>query len=261
MPESEITVSVIVCACNAQKKLPRCLQALQKQTLQNMEVVVVDCDSGDRTYEIALEFKQAAPAFYHIHRQKSAGLGQARQNGLALARGKYAAFCDARDIAPPDLYKGLYDFCEKTGAESSGHIWERAPRNTLVRRAYLLKHGLPVKSGYARDEQLAAYDTLRKIVKRDNLPLFCADWMGTLRGVCLQIYRESKTSAAFYEGMISLAGERQVREALALAERDALARAHRRFYRAFAGRKWIKLEKMMRRRTRWHHLCVVGLPE
>lgn len=246
MPESEITVSVIVCACNAQKKLPRCLQALQEQTLQNIEVIVVDCGSEDRTHEIALEFMKASPVFFQIHRQKNAGLDQARQSGLALARGTYAAFCDAREAAPPGLYQRLYDFCEETGAVSSGRIWDRDLRSMLVRRAYLLEHGLPVQSGYARDGQLAAYDTLRKIIKQDDPPLFCADWIATLRGMCLQLYRESKTGAAFYEGMIALAGEPQVREALALADRGRLDGKHRRFYDAFVARKWMKIEKKMK---------------
>jgi len=70
----------------------------------------------------------------------------------------------------------------------------------------------------------------------------------TLRGVCLEEYCKSKNSAAFYEGMISLAGEPQVMEAMALAQRGALHRGHRRFFDAFKKRDWIGLERQFRRK-------------
>jgi len=250
MPENEITVSVIVSARNDQKYLPHCLQALQSQTLRDMEVIVVDCGSGDRTHEIALEFQRERPDVFRVHRQNSADIFCAQKAGLALARGKYAAFCGADEVAGPGMYEALFYTCEVNGTGiAGGNIWARALRGMLVRRAYLLEHGLPVKTGFARDEQLAAYDTLRQLISPDELPLFCADWMETLRGICLREYRDSRAGrggAAFYRRMISLAGEPQVAQAVALADRGALDRAHRRFYDAFVSRKWIRLEKKMR---------------
>jgi len=248
MPDNEIAVSIIVSARDAQKHLPRCLQSLQKQTLQErMEVIVVDSGSNDRTYETALEFHAAEPDFVRVHRLNSADAFRAEQTGLALARGKYVAFCDADATAPPELYHTLYEYCEKNSADHAGlKIWERTLR-ALARRDFLLAHGLPVKTGCVRDEQLVAYGTLRALISPEELPLFCSDWMDILRGVCLREYRENRGGAAFYRQMISLADEPQVTEAMAHADRDALDRAHRKFYAAFRARDWIKLEKQMRR--------------
>jgi len=254
MPDIEIDVSVVVPARNAQKTLPRCLSALRDQSLRvyaDMEVVVADCGSGDRTHEIALEYQRADPALIRIHRQTGADAFQAAKTGLALARGKYVAFCGADDIVPIDMFGTLYEACEDSGSLYAGSggasIWAPALGGMLVRRAFLLAHGLPVKTGYDRAEQLAAYDTLRRLVSQEDLPLFRADWVKTLRGICLEEFRSCKTSAAFYEKMISLANEPQAEEVMAHARRDALDKAHRKFYDTFARRDWIKLEKRMKR--------------
>ncbi|MCL2299807.1 MAG: glycosyltransferase family 2 protein, partial [Firmicutes bacterium] len=167
MPDSEIAVSVIVTARNAQKTLPRCLRALQGQTLRlyaDMEVIVADRGSGDRTHETALEFRRENPDFFRVHRQTNEDLFCAQKTGLALARGQFIAFCGAGETVPPDTFRMLYDACEEYGSPYAGvggaRIWDPALRGILARRDFLLDHGLPVKTG-GRAEQLAAYDTLR----------------------------------------------------------------------------------------------------
>jgi len=247
-------VSVIVTARNAQKTLPRCLNALQGQTLRlyaDMEVIVIDCGSNDRTQEIALEFRQRHPAFVRVHRQTGADAFCAVQAGLALARGDYAAFCGAGEAAPPDMLRALFEACEQDGLPYAGgggaKIWGPSLRGILARREFLLAHGLPVKAGGNRAEQLAAYGMLRQVVGPKALPSFCSDWMEILRGICLASYRESETSAAFYGKVISLANEPQAEEAMAHVRREMLDKTHRKFYDAFARRDWIRLEKMMRR--------------
>jgi len=253
----EVAVSVILTARNAQKNLPRCLRALRDQSLRiyaDMEVIVADCGSTDRTHELALEFQREDPGFFRIHRQANADAFSAAKAGLALARGEYAAFCGADEIVPPDRFRALYEACEESGARYAGSggakIWDRTLRGMLGRRDFLLAHGLPVKDSRDRAEQLAAYDTLRRIVKPEELPLFCAGWIQILRGICLEEYRACKTGAAFYEKMISLANEPQAEEVMAHTDRRALGRAHRKFYEAFAMRDWIRLEKMMKRAAR-----------
>ena len=248
MWRSEIAVSVIVYARNAQRTLPKCLRDLQSQTLREhvaMEVIVMDAGSGDRTHDIALAFQTTEPDFFRVHRLNSADAFCADQTGLALAQGKYVAFCKAIAIGPPTLYELLYGYCEKNGTDHTAlHIWEWTLR-ALARRDFLLAHGLPVKTGCVRAEQLAAYDALRELVSTDELPLFCANWIETLRGICLEEYQKSRGGAAFYESMISLAGEPQVMETMALAQRGALDRGHKRFFDAFKKRDWIAMERKL----------------
>ena len=253
MPEDEVAVSVIVPARNAQKNLPRCLRALRDQSLRvyaDLEAIVVDCGSADRTHELALEFQREDPELVRIHRQSGADPAAAQRTGLALARGAYIAFCGTDETVPPDRFRALYEACEESGSRYAGSggakIWDRTLRGILARRDYLLAHGLPVKTGRGRAGQLAACATLRRLVSQKDLPLFCADWIPILRSICLEEYRAGKTGAAFYERMISLANEPQVEEALAHARREALDRKHRKFNDAFAMRDWIKLEKMMK---------------
>jgi len=253
----EVAVSIIVTARNARKNLPRCLRALRDQSLRiyaDMEAIVADCGSADRTYELSLEFQRADPGFFRIHRQTNADTFCAQKAGLALARGKYVAFCGADDAVPPDRFRALYEACEESGARyaASGEakIWDRTLRGMLVRRDFLLAHGLPVKDSHDRAEQLAAYNTLRRLAGPQELTLFCTGWVQILRGTCFAEYRAGKAGAAFYEKMISLANEPQAEEVMAYTDRKALDRAHRKFNEAFAMRDWIRLEKMMKQAAR-----------
>ena len=270
MPENEIAihgevaVSVIVTARNARKTLPRCLHALRNQSLRiyaDMEAIVVDCGSGDRTHELALEFRRENPDFIRVHRHSGTGLAAAWNAGLALARGKYVAFCDAGDIAPPDMARALYEACEESASQYAGgseaKIWDPTLRGMLVRRDFLLAHGLPVKTG-CRAEQLAAYDTLRRLLSPEDLPLFYTDWVRTLRGICLAEYRAGKSSASFYRRMIALADGPQAAEAITTANRDGLGRALKKFYSAFAARDWIQVERQMRRLHFRHKILDIG---
>ncbi len=121
MQDKEIAVSVVVYACHAQRTLLRCLDSLVKQSLRNyaaMEIILLDDGSQDRTHEIALAFQQIHTELIRVHRlQKSTGHAAANNIGIALAQGKYIAFCDADAWAQPDMYAALYDACEADGVQ------------------------------------------------------------------------------------------------------------------------------------------------
>lgn len=90
-PASLLRVSVIVPAYNASHILPRCLAALQKQTLpdESYEIVVVDDGSSDDTAQVA----KAAGA--RVVRGRHAGAAAARNAGVASARAPVVVFTDA----------------------------------------------------------------------------------------------------------------------------------------------------------------------
>ena len=247
-PENKIALSVIVPACNARRTLPHCLRALQEQTLRaraGMEVIAADGGSSDRTYEIALEFTRENPEVFFV--QRRGNLNEAKEAALAAARGEFIAFCDAREQPPPDFYASLCDICAQNCIDFAGAgIWDIELRGTLVRREFLLSRGLPVRPGHTRDEQFAAYDTLRALVPEDELPSFCAGWVPPLHGICRREHRESRGGAAFYAKMIDLAHMPQTIEIIARADRGVLKRAYRRFLGLFGGREWVRLEKYLR---------------
>lgn len=99
MPE----LSVIVPAWNAEKTLPLCLEALERQTVarDRCEVIVIDDGSADRTAEIARQF----PAVYHF--QENQGPAAARNKGASLAQGSLIFFTDADCVPDPTWLEAM----------------------------------------------------------------------------------------------------------------------------------------------------------
>lgn len=90
-------VSVIIPAYNAEKYLAETLESVLAQTLQEIEVIVVDDGSRDGTARIA----QGFPRVRYVH-QANGGVSSARNHAAALSTGEFLAFLDSDDIWHPD---------------------------------------------------------------------------------------------------------------------------------------------------------------
>ena len=89
------SVSVVVCAFNAESTLEDCLESLTHVDYPDYEVIVVDDGSRDRTGEIAERFQSAHPHLIRVIRQDNAGLSVARNVGAEAGRGSVIAYTDA----------------------------------------------------------------------------------------------------------------------------------------------------------------------
>lgn len=92
-------VSIIVPAYNAEKYLKRALESIFLQTYKNIEIIVVDDGSADRTGEIARFFAEKGARYI---RQENKGVAAARNTGIRTANGEYIAFLDADDMYAPE---------------------------------------------------------------------------------------------------------------------------------------------------------------
>jgi glycosyltransferase involved in cell wall biosynthesis len=100
-------VSVIIPAFNAEIFIPRTLESVLSQTYQNIEVLVVDDGSVDRTAEIVKSFAQKDSRITLLQ-QANAGVAAARNLAIEKSRGEYIAPIDADDIwYPQNLEKQL----------------------------------------------------------------------------------------------------------------------------------------------------------
>ena len=95
-------MSVIVCTHNGSATLKECLEALQKQSYSNYEVIVVDDGSTDTVPEIAKAF----PSVRYV-RQDHAGLSVARNLGMRLAKGDIVCYTDDDCMADEDWLQHL----------------------------------------------------------------------------------------------------------------------------------------------------------
>lgn len=100
-------ISVIVPAHNAERHLAETLTSIASQTYRSFEAIIVDDGSGDGTGTIARRFAEGDPRF-RLVTQDNGGVARARNAGLAAARGRLVAPCDADDLwAPTKLEKQL----------------------------------------------------------------------------------------------------------------------------------------------------------
>lgn len=103
-----VPVSIIVPCYNVEKYLPKCLDSLLNQTLQNVEVICINDGSPDHCIDILKEYKTRYPESLVIIDKKNEGVWKGRRDGIAIARGQYIGFVDSDDYVTPDFAEKLY---------------------------------------------------------------------------------------------------------------------------------------------------------
>ena len=109
-------VSVIVPVYNTEQYLERCITSLRGQTLQEIEIILVDDGSRAECAALCDRFAGEDPRIKVIHKE-NAGAGLARNAGLGFATGEYIGFVDSDDYAELDMYRDLYDAAVKYDAD------------------------------------------------------------------------------------------------------------------------------------------------
>jgi len=112
-----IPVSVIIPVYNAERHLERCLDSVARQTLANLQVIVIDDGSTDRSPEIIAAYQQKYPRRILALREENAGTGVARNAGLERAEGEYIGFVDADDYIGCAMYEEMYAAAKAKNAD------------------------------------------------------------------------------------------------------------------------------------------------
>ena len=100
MPDSQLTLSVVIPALNEAGDIERCLARLAGQDAID-EIIVVDNGSDDGTPEIVRAFAAMHPKVQVIH-EPTRGVSHARNAGFDKARGDFIARTDADTLVPPE---------------------------------------------------------------------------------------------------------------------------------------------------------------
>ena len=114
---SEIKVSVVVPVYNVERLLPRCLDSLLGQTLEEIEIVCVNDASPDSSAEVLARYAASDNRLRIITKTVNEGPMMARKTGYENARGQYFCFCDSDDYMPPEALSDLYRLATATGAD------------------------------------------------------------------------------------------------------------------------------------------------
>ncbi|MFQ5531901.1 MAG: glycosyltransferase [Candidatus Nanoarchaeia archaeon] len=168
------TVSVIIPTYNEERDISECLNSLKKQALKNLEIIVVDDGSKDKTIERIKKFKRIK-----IIKGQHKGPGFSRNLGARSAKGDILVFIDADMVFDKDYLKNLINPLIKNKkiigathdfeiANNVDNIWskcwgkirvskENAKKDSKVFRAirkdkFLSFGGFDPKYGYADDQ-------------------------------------------------------------------------------------------------------------
>jgi CDP-glycerol glycerophosphotransferase len=109
-------LSVILPVYNVEAYLRECLDSLARQTHRDLEVVMVNDGSTDRSAEIAAGMAERDPRFRLVH-QDNHGLGHARNTGARLAAGDFITFVDSDDVVPHYAFRTVVRTLEETGSD------------------------------------------------------------------------------------------------------------------------------------------------
>lgn len=101
-------ISIIVPVYNIRTYLQECLYSLIRQTLSNIEIIVVDDGSTDGSSEVCDEYARKDCRIKVIHKQNE-GLVRARKTGLQAASGDYIAYVDGDDWVETNMIERLYN--------------------------------------------------------------------------------------------------------------------------------------------------------
>jgi Glycosyl transferase family 2 len=108
-------LSVVVPFYNVADYIAECLESLRRQTLEDIEVVLVDDGSQDATAEIAEQFCRIDPRFRLVV-QANQGLGPARNTGVKHSEGEYITFVDSDDLVPRHAFETMVGSLDLSGS-------------------------------------------------------------------------------------------------------------------------------------------------
>ena len=108
-------ISVIIPVYNAEAFLQETLECLEKQTYDNIEVILIDDGSTDTSKEICSQFV-ASNSMFKYYYQDNRGASTARNNGIEKASGKYICFMDADDLCEDTWIESLIDVISNSEA-------------------------------------------------------------------------------------------------------------------------------------------------
>lgn len=103
----DIKVSIIIPMYNSENYIDKCIQSVINQTLNNIEILLVDDGSKDKTLEICNKYSSVDRRI-KIIKQENNGVSYARNIGLDFAIGEYITFVDSDDFIENDMLEILY---------------------------------------------------------------------------------------------------------------------------------------------------------
>ena len=107
-------ISIIVPIYNAEKFIKKCVDSLLNQTKKELEFILINDGSTDKTHDILKTYKDKRIKYF---KNKNQGIGKTRNFGIEKATGKYIIFIDSDDYIEPTTCEELYNKAIKEKAD------------------------------------------------------------------------------------------------------------------------------------------------
>ena len=170
-------ISVVIPIYNAEEYLEKCLNSVLSQTYENLEIILVNDGSTDKSPEIIEKYRNQDNRIIVINKENG-GVSSARNRGIEKASGKYIIFIDADDyiennmfeVLADDLFKNNVDMsmCGYRNVDINGNIlYESKPLESKYFDVKTLRHYL-FSDDYYRD--LICNKLFRlEVIKENNI--------------------------------------------------------------------------------------------
>lgn len=134
-------VSVIVPIYNVEKYLEKCINSLLSQTLEDIQIILVNDGSKDNSGNIAKEYEKNNKDKVIYVEKENGGLSDARNYGLKYATGDFIAFLDSDDYIEKNAYEEMYNKAIEENADyvECDFIWE-FPNKIRIDKQYPYKN-------------------------------------------------------------------------------------------------------------------------
>ena len=116
---SQKSASIIIPCYNVETYLPRCLDSLVDQTLDDLEIICINDGSPDNCLAILRDYEQRYPDTIVVIDKENEGVWRGRLDAIAIARGEYIGFVDSDDYVEPDFAEKLYTAAKENDADIS----------------------------------------------------------------------------------------------------------------------------------------------
>ncbi|MHC0036442.1 glycosyltransferase [Pseudoneobacillus sp. C159] len=138
-------VSIVVPIYNVEKHLAKCLDSIISQKLDDIEIILVNDGSTDKSGEIAEQFSEKDNRIKVIHKENG-GLSSARNEGMKIASGEYLVFIDSDDWLEPDMFEVMYNAASNIQADvvisgytidfnNEGYSIDKIPDKTVIAKS------------------------------------------------------------------------------------------------------------------------------
>ena len=172
MKEKKVKLSIIVAVYNLEKYLPRCLDALVNQTMQDIEILCVNDGSTDSAPQIIEQYKEKYPEKIKVFHKENGGEFTTRNYGLERAQGEYVTFVDTDDYVELNWAEKLYNAAKKNNADLAVCGFERIDLKTnKVVATNMTNFGYTVKEIVPNDDYLLFINPApwNKVYKREKI--------------------------------------------------------------------------------------------